>query len=258
MMLGVVIGAGLQMASIAAADVPPHVAAAIRAVEAGDAARIEQGFPVIEEVGETGSATIDGRKAIALLAGCRQGDVRAMPPEAHVVDYACPARQQVATGCDSGDLLLILSADRGSPTFAVVHRRKYSPECPVRVPPPPPPPVDEAVARAFVDALVAGDQATIEKMVTDESFVLTVQRFPGSREVKEIGNARGLAELRKQLAHLTGILGKPKAATCRKEQYFEFCNFEMKRPEHVLMAFVNTSGSGIHTIRFDYAVRGGQ
>lgn len=256
-MLTLFAGMALQIAVAGATGLPPHVSTAVKAVEAGDASAIDQQYSLIKEVGDASSSTVDGHKIVTLLSGCQQGDVRTLRPGTYVVDYRCVARQQVAVGCDSGDMFLILAIDDGSPTLALAHRRRISTDCPVSVPPPPPPPVDEVVARAFVQALIAEDQATIEKMVTDRSFVATVQRFPGSKDVKEIGNAKGLAELRKQFAFLTGLLGKPKAVTCRKETLFEFCKFDLKRPDVVLIAFVNTTGSGIYMVRFDYVIRGG-
>lgn len=126
------------------AQQPGFVRGAVDAVARRDAAALDRLFPRIDYLNDDGSPDVsrrsDAREAIAMLSGCNRGDVRLLYGTTYTVDYACPERRTSARGCESGDLALIVGERGSRRSLAVAIRRKFTPECPVFVPPPPPRP----------------------------------------------------------------------------------------------------------------------
>jgi hypothetical protein len=253
-----VIGFVLALAAAPYALVPPEqrpafVKTAIEAVAAKDANRIAGSFREVVEVTDNSSHSIAAEQVIGMLSVCSQTDVHSLDHNVYVIKYECPSRRPTATGCDSGDLYLMVDGDRSS--LAIAHTRKISEICRPSVPPPAPPPVDETIATNFAQALLHSDDAVVSRLVSDGTFVSSERRYPGTTTKEQKGNSKGLAELHRQYGAIISEIGQPSSVSCENQPLFEMCRFTYVEGGRVLLAFLNTKGSGMYLIHFVYATR---
>lgn len=247
----VLCGLAVPASAQAPADRPTRAALAMDAVARADAAGLRQNFTrILKENNRDAVETISAENALALFAGCTLARERKSGTD-YVGVYSCPARQAVATGCDSGDLLLFTNdGDRATEIF-IAEGRKLTAECAPPAPLPPSP-FEADIAHSVAMALVKGAAADGSKLVAESAQIARTTKMPGSDFQIEY-QGRGRQAFVEQADYLLAKLGKPKSVECSAES--SLCKFAFSKPDRMLLAGMRTRNHQVEFVQFIYMTR---